>query len=514
MKVKHILLILIIALIFVFFLVNNIYKDKNVYERTNDRVNNLSNQIAIMVEKTAKTGDYESSNLNKWPDDNYIFNSGMSYCEGKSKMSWNEDTRSVTLNTSISDKCYLYFDIYVLPEINSLTINPSDANFTVLINAVQGENPISKYYCGLGSESNTGSDTSSFDYSVSSNTTPYTIYAYVKDSLGKKSKTFVYTLPTISSSLVTSKINSVTVNLSTIKGTNQIVKYFYSKDNGSSYVDSTNNTFTFNDLSEGTSYNLKFYVQDSNGVKSMLHSKQITTKSSPTVPTISFDSAYNIVLSGSTSDVSAVTYYYSTDNKTFTKGNLFSLTSSATIYAYAVDTDGNKSNTVSKQYLISNAQNGQVTTSYYCSHNNSYQSSSSCSNTYTATVTTTKDCTNNGNYLINGECYVDNGYTYASMSDCNDVCNTYDDIHVCQAASYGRYGCYLFSGYPQTVKSYSCPNGGTVSGTNCINNYTGTEKYKCSVTNNYYDSQSEATSACTNYCASGSYYNSKCYKLS
>ena len=66
-----------------------------------------------------------------------------------------------------------------------------------------------------------------------------------------------------------------------------------------------------------------------------------------------------------------------------------------------------------------------------------------------------------------------------------------------------------------TVTTYSCPNGGTLSSTTCTGaTYTATTKYKCSLLNGYYDSQDSATSACTNYCASGTYYNSKCYKMS
>lgn len=42
---------------------------------------------------------------------------------------------------------------------------------------------------------------------------------------------------------------------------------------------------------------------------------------------------------------------------------------------------------------------------------------------------------------------------------------------------------------------------------------TGTLKYKCNSNSTYHDNQASATSACKNYCATGTYYNGKCYKL-
>ena len=42
---------------------------------------------------------------------------------------------------------------------------------------------------------------------------------------------------------------------------------------------------------------------------------------------------------------------------------------------------------------------------------------------------------------------------------------------------------------------------------------TGTLKYKSNSNSTYHDNQASATSACKNYCATGTYYNGKCYKL-
>ena len=57
--------------------------------------------------------------------------------------------------------------------------------------------------------------------------------------------------------------NSITLTVDTVVGANPIVKYYYSKDNGNSYIESTSNNYTFNDLMTGTTYEFKIYVVDS-----------------------------------------------------------------------------------------------------------------------------------------------------------------------------------------------------------------------------------------------------------
>ena len=79
---------------------------------------------------------------------------------------------------------------------------------------------------------------------------------------------------TINNNSITSNGNSITIIIDATAGTGTIAKYLYSKDNGVSYVQSANNTYTFTRLDKGT-YNIKAYVQDSNGKNSEIISKTI-----------------------------------------------------------------------------------------------------------------------------------------------------------------------------------------------------------------------------------------------
>ncbi len=78
----------------------------------------------------------------------------------------------------------------------------------------------------------------------------------------------------INSSSVSANGNNIVITVNATSGTGSISKYFYSKDNGSNYVESTSNTYTFANLPIGK-YDVKFYVMDSNGKKSETISKNI-----------------------------------------------------------------------------------------------------------------------------------------------------------------------------------------------------------------------------------------------
>ena len=73
---------------------------------------------------------------------------------------------------------------------------------------------------------------------------------------------------------ITPNGKKITISISATGGTGTITKYFYSKDDGASYVESTSNTYTFTNLAKGT-YKIKAYVLDSNNKKSEYISKNI-----------------------------------------------------------------------------------------------------------------------------------------------------------------------------------------------------------------------------------------------
>lgn len=67
------------------------------------------------------------------------------------------------------------------------------------------------------------------------------------------------------SKVETSKTSdSITATVTATKGTNNISKYYYSIDNGSTFIESTSNSYTFSNLSNNSNYRLMIKVADSN----------------------------------------------------------------------------------------------------------------------------------------------------------------------------------------------------------------------------------------------------------
>ena len=324
---------------------------------------------------------------------------------------------------------------------------------------------------------------------------------------------------TINSFTVTNTETTITISMDAQSTNGAIAKYYYSIDDGENYVSSTSNTYTFN-ITEIKTYKIKIYAEDGIGRKSGKKSKEQVVTAKPTNPTMAFDSSYNVVISGSTSRNGNVEYYYSLDNVTFTRGSSVTVSSTSTVYAYAVDTKNQKSDVVSKTVTIGTPQTGTVSSTYYCSKTNTYQSSSTCTYNYTGTRSSSPVC-NSARYPTyhNGKCGERQIRNY-SKSECNSWCSDVADrenpaSYACVQEGTGTesWSCYFYSAedpYP-----YTCPNGGTLSGTTCYNaTYSASTRYKCSVNNTYYTSNSSATTGCTNYCATGTYYNGKCYKIS
>lgn len=135
---------------------------------------------------------------------------------------------------------------------------------------------------------------------------------------------------------ITPSESEITMSVTATTDYGNIVKCYFSIDDGKTYKDSATNSYTFSGLSAEV-YNMRFYAEDSNGKKSDIIFGEATILNRPTIPTMSFYNSYNVVLSGSTSENGSVEYYYSLDNKTFTKGSSISVSSTSTIYAYAMD---------------------------------------------------------------------------------------------------------------------------------------------------------------------------------
>ena len=181
--------------IVVFVLVSKLNNDTVLLSATTS--NNKNNALTMMLETDIDSNEYEVATSNAWPNDDYIFNNELSYCENGSKLIWNDVVKSVKITSNLSDKCFLYFDKYIYPKINEV------------------------------------------------------------------------------SSEVTG--NNITLNINASNGMGDIVSYYYSKDDGSSYVSSDTSTYTFDGLTANTTYNIKVYVTDSNNRKSDVYVVDVTT---------------------------------------------------------------------------------------------------------------------------------------------------------------------------------------------------------------------------------------------
>ncbi len=233
--------------------------------------------LTLMLEQ--EDGTYLESTSNTWPSGNYAFNEFLSRCENGGELRWNREEGIVNLLSNKSDACYVYFDLYNVVQISNVEATKTYNSITVTITTSGGENPVDKYYFSIdGGNSYQESSTPSYTFSNLTMNHEYTIQVYAKDTLGYESNEEVikvttdnYINPTVNSVTATNVTNnSITVSVSAIAGTNNIQNYYYSINNGA-YTSSSSNTYTFSGLSAGTSYSIRVYVKDTNGVDSNIY---------------------------------------------------------------------------------------------------------------------------------------------------------------------------------------------------------------------------------------------------
>ena len=202
------------------------------------------------------------------------------------------------------------FSDYTPNTINTLSASKSGNNLTVNLNVENGSNEIDKYYYAieetnglamLDSElkvkrlSNTlaasnltyvESTSSTYTFTNIKTDTNYNVYAYAVDNKKVKTNTYNYkytsnyNLPVISKVETSKTSDSITATVTATKGTNNISKYYYSIDNGSTFTESTSNSYTFSNLSNNTNYRIVVKVMDTNGKysNSYVVSEKVETK--------------------------------------------------------------------------------------------------------------------------------------------------------------------------------------------------------------------------------------------
>ena len=368
---------------------------------------------------------------------------------------WNVEVTFVNLETSqnknagksLSGKLYLTkekMSSYELTKISSIESTATYDSITANLNVSKGSANIAKYYFGIEkvSSSTTGyiqkqktyikslavsdvkfteTDKPKYTFSNLDDNTTYKIYSYGIDKNGIKTNTYEteittneYNNPKVNSITHTSTLNSITISVSASKGDNEIVKYFFSKDNGSTYEKSTSNSYVFNNLNDTTEYKIKVKVQDSYGRYSTEYFEAITTETYilPSVTSVAPTTKYNqisVSVVGAKGTNNVAKYYYSIDGGTYVESSTATYTftglsekTTHTIKVKVADTQGRMSN----EYSLS------ATTDAYVVPSITNVTTTSTSSSITINITG-----QNGDGTINKYYYSkDNGSNYVEST--------------------------------------------------------------------------------------------------
>ncbi|MDE6284509.1 MAG: hypothetical protein K2M17_02090, partial [Bacilli bacterium] len=176
----------------------------------------------------------------------------------------------------------------------------------------------------------------------------YTIYSYAVDKNGIKSNVYETSLttkerfdaPIITNVDYESDLNSISLEVTAEKGTNSIAYYHYSKDDGKTWEKTTENTHTFSDLVDTTTYKVKIKLEDSEGNFSTEYYADIDTETYnyPVVTDLTVDessitySGFKVTATATEGTAPIKNYYFSvsTDKEIWTKESAAQTTNSYT----------------------------------------------------------------------------------------------------------------------------------------------------------------------------------------
>ncbi len=342
---------------------------------------------------------------------------------------WNIEVTFVNLDSdqqantekNLTAKLYMtqeQMSSYELIAINNISTSTTYNSVTANLDITDGSASASKYYYGIEETngatayiennnqlqrlSNTlasaetveyiESDSASYTFSNLEPNKEYTVYSYVVDTNNIKSNVYEttvttgeYNLATVDSVSHSVTLNSISLTVSASNGSNEIVNYMYSKDNGASWETTTSNTYTFSNLTDSTTYQIKVKVKDSEGIESTEYYEEITTEIYilPVVANVDAATTYNSITltpTGTNGTNTIDHYLYSIDDGAYQESNVFSNLNDNTEYTInvkAVDTEGRESN----PYEL------QVTTDEYILPTISNVTASSTSDSITLNVT-------------------------------------------------------------------------------------------------------------------------------
>ena len=276
MKFKVMLISSVILTIVVISMITINNRDKNekniIKSKEEEKEIVKSNMLTLMYETEAGSKEYVATKDNTWPEEGYIFNKNLSGCENGGELEYNSQNNTVNLLTNKSDKCYVYFDKYNGVWIdNVIATNITGSSITIDISATSENGSISKYYYRINESEYIESSNKEITISDLNKLTEYKIEVYAVDSTNAKSN--IYELNVSTTEQVEPKINFILVEDITYnsislsieaESENEITTYYYSKDGGNNYIESSNNKYTFTNLNTDTEYLLKMYVKDIN----------------------------------------------------------------------------------------------------------------------------------------------------------------------------------------------------------------------------------------------------------
>ena len=157
--------------------------EENIVLSNNDK--NLINNSFLTLMLEQSDGTYKESTSNTWPGDGYIFNKELSACENGGELDFDSENNKVILYSNKSDGCYIYFDIYNKPIINSINLSEVTNNsITINVTTTEGTNPISNYYYIINDGVPVSTTNNTYTFSGLDSNTTYTIKVYVVDTLG------------------------------------------------------------------------------------------------------------------------------------------------------------------------------------------------------------------------------------------------------------------------------------------------------------------------------------------
>ena len=169
MKKKYIILSIIILVLLIAFVTSfNYFKTSNTFvENNSNNQTKITKGISMNLEQTAGAGDYKQVTQSNWPTEGYKFNAELSKCENGSTLSWDNTKNVVVFSGNVSDKCYVYFDIWIPPSIADYCSSGTDLATCVKNFGNQGPD-ISNIYIHNSSLDN-GARDNSYRYAGASN---------------------------------------------------------------------------------------------------------------------------------------------------------------------------------------------------------------------------------------------------------------------------------------------------------------------------------------------------------